>query len=360
MHKQRIKKTANLLSEHNIDTLIIEDPVNIRYLTGLDVSAGTLLIGLKKALIFLDGRYFEALKNKSPIEVKLLSDENLIDVLGKGSFGKKIGFDQEKTSFFRFEKLTKALKKCKKKISLHPVENIVKNQVRIIKSPHEIGLMKKAAALAAEGFLHAVNQLETGVSEEQIARILKTFWLEEGAGGFSFEPIVAFGKNSACPHHRPTEQKLKKGDIVLFDLGATLHDYASDMTRVLFFGKPNPRLVSVYETVHEAHERALKKCKPGTKISTLDTAARSLIDKKGWSDNFRHSLGHGIGLEVHEAPSMHKNGSSLTLLPGMAITIEPGVYLPGIGGVRIEDTIIITEDSYISITPLTKDLTILG
>lgn len=354
MKNERIKKTANLLSEYKIEALLVEEPVNIRYLTGLDVSAGTLVIGPKKALLFVDGRYYEAVKEKSPVPVKLSSDDALIKELQKGTFGKDIGFDKEKTPFTRYDTLKKALKK----ITLKPVEDIVKNKVRLIKSPEEITLMKKAAALGAKGFQYAVNTLETGISELDVAKRLKIFWLEQGADGFAFEPIVAFGKNTANPHHRPTTNKLKKGDLVLLDLGVSLKAYASDMTRALFFGKPNSKLVSVYETVHEAHERALKKCKPGAKLSALDKAARDYIAKRGYDEYFTHGLGHGIGLEVHESPTF-KN-ESLMLEPGMAITIEPGVYLPGIGGVRIEDTIIITKEGYVSITPATKDLTILS
>lgn len=351
MTKARIKKTVNLLPEYGIDALLVEDPLNIFYLTGLDVSAGSLLIGKKEAL-FLDGRYFEALKDKSPVTVKPITEDIF-------QFGTRIGFDREKTSYGRYETLKKA---SKNKVSLHPVENIVKNKVRIIKSLDEIALLKKAAKLAAKGFSYAVNQLKTGVTEIEIAQKLKIFWLENGSDGPSFEPIVAFGVHTACPHHRPTDKKLKKGDIVLFDLGANLHKYASDMTRVLFFGKPNSSLISIYEIVHEAHEKALSLCKPGESIFKLDTAARKIISKAGFADQFPHSLGHGIGLEVHEAPLMprKKPSAAADLEPGMALTIEPGVYVPGSGGVRIEDTIIITKSGYESITPLSKDITILN
>lgn len=349
MFKDRIQKTAALLSEYHIDTLLIEDPINISYLTGLDISAGSLLIGKKNAL-FLDGRYYEALKDVSPVKAMPL------EAFSK-ELGKRLGFDQEKTSYARFL----SLQKCIGKGSLHPVENIVKNKVRLIKSQKEIALMKEAADLGAKGFTHALKLLKTGISEEEVAQAIKIFWLENGADGTAFDPIIAFGANSANPHHRPTPKKLKKGDIVLIDLGVSLNKYASDMTRVVFFGKPKAQLISIYEIVHEACEKAIKLCAPGTPISSLDKAARSLIAKFGYADYFTHSLGHGIGLEVHEAPNMSKTAPKKGILEeGMALTIEPGIYLPSIGGVRIEDTIIITKNGSISITPLSKEIIIIN
>jgi len=340
---ERIKKTASYIKD--IDALLIEDPINIFYLTGLDVSLGSLVITKRKATIYLDGRYYESARAKKIVDVQ--PRDALIDALK----GKKVGFDQEKTAFCRYQELKKH------KIALHPVPNIVKNHVRLIKSPEEIALMKKAAKLAAKGYYHAVNALKTGISEEEVARILKLFWLENGSNSISFEPIVAFGKHSACPHHRPTSKKLKKGDIVLFDLGTNYEHYASDMTRVLFFGKPDPRLVKIYQIVLEAQERALKKCQPGAKISALDKTARGYIAKQGYGKEFSHSLGHGVGLEIHEEPTMKGNSGSLEA--GMVITIEPGVYVPSLGGIRIEDTVIITKGGCESITPISRDLIIL-
>lgn len=359
---ERIAKLKERLKDLKADSLLIEDPVNIRYLTGLEVSAGILVIG-KGDHFFLDGRYFEKAKGSTPVPPSLLSPDTLEKAFEKHLFGKILGFDRENTSFARYEKLLKMAAGSKKKTSLLPLDNPVKSLLRSFKSKQESLLMTRSAKLAAEGFRHGMQLLHTGISEQEVARGIKAFWLSQGADRESFEPIVAFGENSACPHHRPTNRKLKKGDIVLLDLGVTLHGYASDLTRTLFFGKPDPRLVIIYEVVLRSQEEALKICKPGTSLFSLDEKARGIIEEAGFGPHFSHGLGHGIGLEVHESPSLPRKPVQAApvkeLTAGMAITIEPGIYLPGIGGVRIEDTVIISTSGYKNLTPLPKDLIIL-
>ncbi|MCH9703190.1 MAG: M24 family metallopeptidase, partial [Chlamydiae bacterium] len=181
---------------------------------------------------------------------------------------------------------------------------------------------------------------------------LEIFWLQNGAAGVAFSPIVAFGENSSKPHYHPQDRPLREDDAVLIDIGVTLDHYHSDMTRVLLPKDPDPKMVEIYAVVKEAQKRALALCKPKSVVADLDAAARDYITECGYGDHFVHSLGHGIGLEVHEAPRLYKEGADvdLRLEAGMAITIEPGIYLPGIGGVRIEDTVVITNEGHINLT----------
>lgn len=355
----RLSKLKELAKERGVDSLLIEEPINIRYMTGLEVSLGVLVVG-KESQIFLDGRYFDSAKKTSPVPVTLLSPDALSESFKNGAFGQTIGFDKESTTFARFENLSKMVEGAKKKRQLVPLENLVLSRLRSVKSKEETKALVKAADLAVSGFRYGMGLLKKGISEVEVARGIKTFWLSEGADKESFEPIVAFGENSACPHHRVGERKLKKGDIVLFDLGVTLNGYASDLTRTFFFSKADPELARIYQVVLRAQEEALKLCKPGTPIHLLDQKARSLIEEAGFGPQFSHGLGHGIGMEVHELPSIPrkplKNTFEQLLVPGMAITIEPGIYLPDLGGVRIEDTVIISEKGHKNLTRLPKEM----
>ncbi|CRX37435.1 M24 family metallopeptidase [Estrella lausannensis] len=355
----RLSKLQELVKEQGVDSLLVEDLVNIRYLTGLKVSAGALVVG-KDTQIFLDGRYFDMAIKSSPVPVSLLTQTTLSDGFKKGIFGQVIGFDKESTLYARFEKLSQMAEGAKKKRQLVPLENLVLRRLRSIKSKEEAKALAKAAEMAVSGFRYGMGLLKKGISELEVARGIKTFWLREGADKESFEPIIAFGENSACPHHKPSGRKLKQGDIVLFDLGVTLQGYASDLTRTFFFGNANPQLKHIYQVVLEAQEETLKLCKPGTPLHLLDQKARSLITEAGFGPQFSHSLGHGIGLEVHELPSLPRvaltNSPEEVLAPGMAITIEPGIYLPKLGGVRIEDTVIISERGHKNLTKLPKEM----
>jgi Xaa-Pro aminopeptidase len=208
--------------------------------------------------------------------------------------------------------------------------------------------MKKSAALVWKGFEHIRRSLKVGVTEKELALSFEIFCRKQGAEKLSFDPIIAFGKNTAYPHYRAGDVKLKKDQLVLIDIGVVVDHYHSDMTRTVFFGNPDPRLVLLETVVKKAHAAALKLCKVGTKVGDLDKAARQVIEKAGLKELILHSLGHGIGLETHEFPRLKYKGEdqSTLLQEGMVITIEPGLYLPGVGGVRYEDTIVITSKGY--------------
>lgn len=301
-----------------MSVLLIEDGVNLFYRTGKHLSAGSL-VGEE---LFVDGRYLTACEGAR--QVKEL----------RGALPDKVAVDSAVMSAVRVEEL----RGWGIEVEFRPH---CLQKARAVKSEGEIEKMKRAAKLANEGFEFARGVLEEGITEGQVAGKLQAFWFEQGGEGASFEPIVAFGSNSALPHHRAGDRKLKLGDVVLFDLGVQLESYQSDMTRVVTF---EGELPEIYEVVREAQRRALAVCKAGVTTGEMDGAARGYIEEKGFGEYFTHSLGHGLGIEVHEWPSFRDK--TLVLEAGMVITVEPGVYLPGVGGVRWEDAVVVRENGY--------------
>lgn len=349
----RIKNIQKYLRKQDCDALIIDEPIDLFYLTDIELSLGRLLILHNKAVLFVDGRYFEACRKKTSLPVVLTSGygknsafaATLEKILPKG---KILSFDGITESYQNFTDLKKLARGCwSLKALIDPVK-----KARAIKDADEIEALRKAAKLGAKGFDHVLTLLKEGITERKVAHQLEIFWLEKGGEKCAFPPIIAFGENTSQPHYRSGERRLKQGDIVLIDIGVVLKKYNSDMTRTLFFGDPDPKLLEIYSVVREAQALALERCVPGTKIKDVDGAARDFIAKKGFGNYFPHGLGHGVGLEIHELPLVKRliSYEEEILAPGMVITIEPGIYLPGLGGVRLEDTIVINEKGYENLT----------
>jgi Xaa-Pro aminopeptidase len=335
----RIEKFTALFQSEGCGAFLITDPIHLYYLTGLELSTGTLLLRQNHHALIVDGRYLEICKKKSPVSVLLKKDCNLQDLL-KGA--EVCGIESETTTIASYLELQKEAG-----IKIEPKSLL--ERLRAIKAPSEIEALKKAAELGSLGYDHIRSKLLEGVSEEELAFEVEFFWRKQGAEGVAFAPIIAFGKNSSMPHYRAGSTRLKPGDIVLIDIGVKLNHYHSDMTRTLFFGEANPELEKVYAIVKEAQSMALALLKPGVAASEADDAARSFIASKGYGKNFCHSLGHGVGLDIHEFPTIRKTSEN-PLEAGMVLTIEPGIYIPGIGGVRIEDTVLITNNGYEKLT----------
>lgn len=333
-----LNRIESVFKASDVDALIIEKPVDLFYLTGLNLSLGTLILSKKGARLFVDGRYL-AYAKKGPIPCEKMTAAGCTKELTPFT---SIGFDAAHTTYFRWQGLEKlAGKKMIPKKS--PTE-----AARAIKSAAEIKALKKSAALLWKGYQFLKKRLKVGMSEKEAAVLFEIYCLEKNADGMAFDPIVAFGKNTALPHHRPGKTRLKKSDCVLLDLGVTLNKYHSDMTRTFFLGKADPRVVVFEAVVKAAHKAALQLCRPGVKVGELDKAACQVIEKAGLKPYLAHSLGHGVGLEVHEFPRLKFQGedSDAVLKDGMVITIEPGLYWPGVGGYRHEDTIVITKKGY--------------
>lgn len=356
---KRQENLVQLLKSQGADAIIIDDPVNLFYLTGLDMSSGKLLITTRNNLLFADNRYYEMAAEKSPCRVVLSDKEPLSQFLltPELNFIKNIAFDSENKSYKSFLELEVLFAKLKEQSSgrsnmkLLPLDNPVK-ELRMIKESEEIAILKQAADLGSLGYDHICSLLKEGVKEIELAEELEFFWKKRGGKKMAFDPIIAFGKNGSMPHYKSGETALKKGDAVLIDIGVTLQHYQSDMTRMVFFGTPHEQISIVHPIVQRAQSLSLNLCKPGTLIKDIDAAARDFITEQGYGENFSHGIGHGVGLEVHELPTMRYQSAlnGLKLKPGMVLTIEPGIYIPKVGGVRIEDTVVITEDGYESLT----------
>lgn len=356
---ERIHKLQATLKDFSVDALLVQDKISLYYLTGIDMSAGTFLIHSKGACLLVDNRYIEQCQESSPIPVLLTDKLTLAQLLETPEYAyiTSLGFDSCTISYKGYKALEERLKNKR----LVPLENPLK-MLRGIKNQEEIAVMRKAARLGSEGYDYVCTLLKEGISEIDIAIELEIFWKRKGSKGLAFEPIIAFGPHSSMPHYRAGNTKLKKGEPVLIDIGVNLQHYHSDMSRVVFFGEPSAQMREIYEIVLQAQLAALDLCRPGTFIGDLDDAARDIIGSKGYGDKFSHKLGHGVGLEIHEWPIISNTPpiKEFPLQSGMVLTIEPGIYLPGIGGVRIEDTVVITPEGHENLTQRNKDLRIIS
>lgn len=352
-YPKRLENLRHLLASLPCDALLIEHPAHLFYLTGLELSSGKLLLTMQQACLVVDGRYLET-ASKQTIYPTLLLKEGILKEQMISFEIHRLGFDQLQTTYQAFLglcQLSEELKSQSYPLEVIPVESAVQ-QLRLIKDKEEIACLKLAAKLGCEGYAFVLSLLTEGISEAELAFELEFFWKKRGAKKLAFDSIIAFGPNSSMPHYRAGPAKLKRNTSVLIDIGVVLSHYHSDMTRVAFFGTPPPIIQTIYEIVEEAKARALAICRPGILVGDLDRTARDWIASKGYGDFFTHSLGHGIGLDIHEPPIVRDSGlyRSLPLQPGMAITIEPGIYLPEVGGVRLEDTILITDRGYENLT----------
>ena len=342
----RMKKIQKKLSEWNVDALYVSLPRDLFYLTGLSLSKGGLLIAKDRADLVVDGRYFESCKGKAALHTHLDAKDVLAALLQSV---KKIGFDGDAETFSSYGKLQKLAPQVEWVSLSKPV-----HELRIIKDEAELKKIEAACKLCTRGFDYLVSQIREGITEKELARALEIFWLQEGGDTIGFEPIIAFGKNSAYPHYRAGSVKLQKNELILIDIGVMLDGYHSDMTRVCHFGTVDPRLVEIGLVVQAAQAAAFRACKAGVYTSELDTIAREYIQKAGFGEYFVHGLGHGVGLDIHELPILKKDPSiqDVPLQAGMVVTLEPGIYLPGVGGVRIEDTVIVQEECAINLIDL--------
>ncbi len=365
-YQKRLYALGEILEEDSIDGFLIEDPTDIFYLTGIELSTGRLIVHNRGAHLIVDGRYYEACSGIHFLTVVLWDQDILSDLLLDDlSHIKSFAFCSEKTTYQRFLDLQKIADKVHseqshRELELMPSEDFAL-QLRSVKNDEEVELLAEAAELGSRGFDYICSILKEGITEAEVVRELIIFWRQNKAHGIAFDPIIAFGASSSMPHYQPTENKLERGMSVLLDIGVKLNHYHSDMTRVVFFGEPDPKMKEIYEIVKGAQEAALEICKPGTRVGDLDMEARIWISDRGYGKNFSHGLGHGIGLDVHELPIIRSatKYDSVVLQPGMAITVEPGIYLPQIGGVRIEDTVVITKDGHRNLTNRPNELTIL-
>lgn len=338
------------------DWVYFNDFESIYYLTNFSGSNAALIIGNDENSDFLitDSRYRERVKPlDSEIRVHISGDFNKIlqeNIPAKS----KLQVDGKKISAFTADELSKILPNCQIMLATNLLESL-----RIKKDQDEIIQIKKACEITSQSLWYLINDLRPGMTERQIA---KKFWqnaLDRGADALAFQTIVATGENSASPHHEPTGRVLQRGDLVTIDCGVSLNGYQSDMTRTVFISKSEPWQEEIYDAVRQAQEAAVKEAKIGVSAGQVDLKARLVISDAGFSDYFVHGTGHGVGLAVHEAPFITK-GNEIQLDENYCFTVEPGVYLPGRGGVRIEDTCILTKDGLEILTKGSHQLICVG
>ncbi|MDR4925622.1 M24 family metallopeptidase [Peribacillus simplex] len=338
-----------------IDGFLITSTYNRRFMTNFTGSAGVVLISQKEAKFITDFRYVEQAGKQAPDYEIVQHKGTIIEEVGKQAKAMnigKLGFEQEHLSYATYKAYEASIDG-----QLLPVSGVIEN-LRLIKTSSEIKILKEAAAIADAAFTHMLDFLRPGISELDVSNELEFFMRKQGATSSSFDIIVASGIRSALPHGVATDKIIEKGDFVTLDYGAYYNGYVSDITRTLAVGKPSEELINIYDIVLEAQLRGMAGIKPGMTGREADALTRNLIEEKGYGQYFGHSTGHGIGLEVHEGPALSFR-SDIILEPGMAVTVEPGIYLPGVGGVRIEDDTIVTIEGNEALTHSTKELIIL-
>jgi Xaa-Pro aminopeptidase len=342
-----------VLGALEVDAILVTDLLNVRYLTGFTGSNAALLLGADgRDLFCTDGRYVTQSAEEVP-DLETVIDRASAPALIRDATG-RIGFEALSLTVAGLHQLEPATE-----AALTETSGVVEAQ-RAVKDEGEIAVLREACAIADRAFaaLLADGGVRPGRTEREVGLDLDQRMRELGAEDPAFETIVAAGPNSAIPHHRPTAAVLAAGDFVKFDFGARFGGYHSDMTRTVVLGEPADWQREIYDLVHAAQAAAAAVCLPGTACKDADAAARTVITDAGYGDRFLHGLGHGVGLEIHEAPSLGPAGAA-TMAENMVLTDEPGVYLEGRGGVRIEDTGVIRSSGYEVLTLTTKDLVVL-
>jgi len=335
----RIKKIRRALKSLKIDALLVSNPSNIFYLSGFRGDDSLLLVTVDSSYIITDFRFEQDALNSALGFNVIAGPGNIykkIASLVKRLFLKRIGFESAHLKVMQKEILTGLIT-----ARFLPVSGIIEN-LRTIKYPDEIKAIKTSACITKKVLKRIIKEIKKGKTERDIAAQIDFLLRKEGADKSSFSTIVASGENSSMPHARPQKRKIRTGDAVVLDFGATCDNYSSDLTRTLFVGKISKYLSLLYNIVATAQKRAISRVGPGVKISDVDKAARGYITKRGFGEYFGHATGHSVGIDVHESPSINFKNHA-TLKEGMVFTVEPGIYIAGIGGVRIEDMVLVNK-----------------
>ncbi|MBP3622379.1 MAG: aminopeptidase P family protein [Lachnospiraceae bacterium] len=364
-----MNRLINIIKENNLDAAIITDGYNIHYLTGYTGHTGCMLVSEDKIYILTDSRYTEQVSIEAPdcecIDVGLEGYSKTISRLLSTHFEDtqasvdktiNIGFENVHISYKQYKAFAdEFFKAFGDKITLVELEEKI-NALRMIKSEKEIEYIAKAEAIGDEAFSHILTYIKPGMTEKEVALELEYTMKKLGAEGLSFDTIAASGANSSLPHAVPTDRVIEEGDFLTMDFGCIYKGYCSDMTRTIFIGSnPVKEQQEVYEIVLKAQLEAMKYIKPGMKCSDIDAVARDIITAAGYGEYFGHGLGHSVGLYIHEEPRFSRKCDTI-LEEGMVLTVEPGIYLPGKFGVRIEDLILVTKEGYKNLTTSPKEL----
>jgi Xaa-Pro aminopeptidase len=359
----RLDRLRAAFDDHEIDALVVTTLANVRYLTGFAGSAGVLTVTRDTALLTTDGRYRTQSAEQvdrsgasvqvditiGPVAEQRKAARSLLTDVGNAP--SRIGLEADQVSWSAQLVWADLLAEEKLVATSNAVEAL-----REVKDAAEIARMERAAAIADAALFDTLPLMSQGVTEEHFALELDTAMRRHGAESTAFETIVAAGENSAKPHHHPGGRTIAKGDPVVVDFGATFEGYRSDMTRTFCVNEdPTGELARIFNVVQTSQAAGAQSVKPGVSVKEVDDVCRRIIADAGWADRFEHGTGHGVGLDIHEAPTVSQLGTAI-LAPGFVVTVEPGVYVPGHGGVRVEDTLVVTEDGARALTRFTKDI----
>lgn len=352
----RLKALEACLMRDGLDAALITSPNNRRYFSGFSGTSGILLITPRARVLFTDSRYMLQAEAEAPgfelVQVTQQSQLATVREFIKKLAVKRLGYEASSVSVTQYETFID-------KLGAKPAamgDWILR--MRRVKSPEELQTIKAAAAIADSAFGETLNYIKEGVSELEIAARLEFEMRRRGAEALSFPTIIASGENGALPHAKPSERRLKRGDFVVMDFGCTVSGYCSDMTRTLAIGSVDDESARIYETVLDAQKTALGALRAGISGKALDAAAREHIKAAGYGEFFGHGTGHGVGLDIHEAPTASPISEDI-LESAMTITIEPGIYIPGKCGVRIEDLCIVHDAGYTNLVCASKEMIIL-
>lgn len=354
----RQQTVRQALAARGIDALLLTHPADLAYLSDFSGHDSIGVFSSDDFLLVTDFRYTEQAQIECPWLKTVMRDGKMADTLVTALTSlksTKVGFESNFTMYGQVESLRKTLAEKKLAIELVGVDDLMVN-IRKIKDDVEIGIIREAIRVAEEALLTIKPELKPGRTENYVAGLLQFEMRKRGASDSSFDPIIATGPASSLPHYRPGDIDIKRDTFLLIDYGALYRGYCSDITRTFSIGTLPAKLTEIYKVCLEAQLAAIAMIKPGIATKTVDHAARSIIDGAGYKDFFGHGLGHGIGRDIHEQPTLRRVGGEEELKPGMIVTVEPGIYLPGLGGVRIEDDVLITPTGCEVLTHLDKSL----
>lgn len=352
-YEQRCQKIQNLLVTEELDAILVTNGANRYYLTGFRGSSGYLLVTVDRVFLLTDPRYLDQAKQQTTCcEVVHQGTDwyTTLNQLLKEYHVKKLAFEKEHITYSQYLRLEEKIEGC----TLTGKKNVVES-FREIKDAGELELMKKAAFIADQAFAGLLSVIRPGLTELEVAAELEYRMRRLGSEGPAFDTIVASGKRAALPHGVATDKKIALGDFIVIDFGAIYQGYCSDMTRTIVVGKASPKQKHIYQLVLKAQLAGLQAVGEGQICEKADSMARKIIADEGFGDCFGHSLGHGVGLDIHENPRLAK-GNQLPLKSGMVVTVEPGIYLTDWGGVRIEDMVAVTREGCEIFTKTPKEL----
>lgn len=352
----RVDKLRAEMAARDLDAFLVTDLLNVRYLSGFTGSSAVALVTKNDAILVTDFRYAEQAAGECPGMILELVESHWVAGAQKAfedADAKRIGFESHSLSFHDWTEVSAVVTNRQ----FIAQANLV-GELRYIKDEVEIGLIRDAVRIADQAYDHIVGMIEPGIEEREVALALEYFMRQAGAEKEAFDTIVASGPRSALPHGKSSERKIGEGDLIVMDYGAKYQGYHSDITRTVMLGAPTPRQTEVYEVVRVAQEKAIAAVRPGISGGDVDAIAREYISSKGFGQYFGHGLGHGLGLEVHDGRILGRR-SEVVLEPGMVVTVEPGIYIPGWGGVRTEDDVLVTDSGVEILTTAPKTLSLL-